>query len=166
MNESEFRKIVEQAINELLFHEHFENVASRNWIDSQGNEEELYPYLAEMIRCRLKTCAIQGIGWGKYPNRIEKSDCLCIFNSQNKKIIYSVELKGPSKDDSWVSKGFEEDCSKLKNLTEEGIIDYGVSVGLWLKDNNKCIEKYPRIIEINSSQVGVKVVIRDTQQSV
>lgn len=50
MNKSKFRKIVDQAIKELLSHEHFKNVVSRNWIDCQGNEEALYPYFAEMIR--------------------------------------------------------------------------------------------------------------------
>ncbi len=162
MDASEFKKIVEEAISELVFSNPFFDVAKRNWGANQGNEEELYPYLTEMIRRRL-SCEIQGIGCGKYHRRVEKSDCLCYFDVDNRKAIFSVELKGPSKDNAWVSNGLNEDIDKLKRLKTEGIIDYGIAVGMYLIDKGKSNEKFERTLTINSSQIGVKVCVLDTQ---
>ncbi len=162
MDASEFKSIVEGAISELICSEPFFDVATRNWTANQGNEEELYPYLTEMIRRRL-AIGIQGIGWGKYHSKGEKSDCLCYFNIANRKAIFSVELKGPSKDNAWVSNGLNEDIDKLKRLKTEGIIDYGIAVGVWLIDKEKCNEEFERTLTINSSQIRVKVCVLDTQ---
>lgn len=162
MNTTEFKKVVECAVLDLIADEHFANVASRNWIDSQGNEEELYPFFTEMVRRRLR-CKVLGIGWGKYPNKNQKADCLCHLTIDNRKATFSVELKGPSKDSAWVSKGLKEDLEKLNRLKGEGVIDYGLAIGIWLKDKEKNSEKFAKVLTINSSRVGIKVSIRDTQ---
>ena len=162
MNPFEFKKIVELAVRDLISVDHFADVASRNWINSLGGEEELYPYLAEMIRRRL-TCEVLGIGCGRYPNRDEKADCLRHLNIANRKITFSIELKGPSKDRSTVSSGLEEDLEKLNRLKREGAIEYGLAIGIWLIDAGAISERFLRVLTINSSRVGIKISIQETR---
>lgn len=164
MNTSEFKSIVKKAIHELISSEPFLNVAKRNWIDGLGHEEELYPYLTEMIRRQL-TCEVQGIGWRRYQNNDKKADCLCYLNIDYKKTIFSVELKGPSKDHAWISSGLNEDIDKLNQLKKKGIINYGIAVGVLLKAKDKYHEKFEEVLNINSSQVGVKVSILETKNT-
>ena len=48
-----FKTIVRNAISELISCEPFYDVAKRNWQKNEGAEEELYPYLTEMIHKEL-----------------------------------------------------------------------------------------------------------------
>ena len=159
MEKSPFKTIVKNAISELISTEPFYDVVKRNWNENKGGEEELYPYLTEKVRRQLSDCEILGIGWGKLHCRSEKADCIVYFNN---KIAFAIELKGPSKDKTWVEKGLKGDINKLKKLQKDGIIQYGVGAGIWLSDNKGYFEN---TLQINSCQIGVKVKILDTESN-
>ncbi|MGD0021663.1 MAG: hypothetical protein ABSC54_05110 [Smithellaceae bacterium] len=159
-----FNKLIKKSVCELIKTDIFADAAKRNWLNNQGNEEELYPYLNELIRKKLNR-TIDGIGYGKYKNRKEKTDCICYLNINGEKQVYAVELKGPSKDKAWVSKGIRDDLEKLKNLVKKKVINYGITVAIYLENyNDGTTVSYTQKLNINSSSVGVKIEIKNTQQ--
>jgi len=124
MEKLSFKTIVKDAISELISCEPFYDIAKRNWQKSEGAEEELYPYLTEMIRRKLSNYNIIGIGWGKIHSRREKADCIIYLCVNSRKIAFAVELKGPSKDKAGVDNGLKEDIAKLKQLERDGVIQF------------------------------------------
>ena len=167
-----FKTIVRNAISELISCEPFYDVAKRNWQKNEGAEEELYPYLTEMIHKESLKCGISdkiiGIGYGKIHRRREKIDCIVYLCVDSEKIAFAVELKGPSKEKAWVEQGLKEDIDKLKQLKHDEVIQYGAAVGICLldidtKENIYQHYELERTLQINSCQISVKVKIIDTE---
>ena len=160
------KTIVKSAISELISSKPFYDVVERNWNENKGAEEELYPYLTEMIRRQLSDYEILGIGWGKIHCRSEKVDCIVYLIVDTNKIAFAIELKGPSKDKAWVERGLKKDIDKLKQLEKDGIIQYGVGAGIWLLDNKEnTYQHFENTLQINSCQIGVEVKILDTESN-
>lgn len=157
---------VKNIISKLISSKAFYNAAKLNWKYNKGVEEELYPYFNEIVREQLAEFSLNdnivGIGWGKIHCRIEKVDCIIYLNLDSQKVTFAIELKGPSKDERWVDKGFNEDINKLKKLKLCGFIQYGLAIGIYLldADNSKQFKKetsnFEQILDIDSSRVKVK----------
>jgi len=159
MDIRELRNSILSALYSVMATTLFEDMVRRNWFNSQGNEEEIYPYFTEALR-RLLGGFIKGIGPGKIRNRGEKVDCLVELPSG----IYAVELKGPSKDHAFITKGISEDSCKLLTLKSASCIHYGIAIGIFI-ERTTLQSEYQRVLMLDNTSVGVKVEIKETEQA-
>lgn len=158
MDIGELRNSVLSALYSVVATTLFEDMVRRNWFNNQGNEEEIYPYFTEALR-RILGGFIKGIGPGKIRNRGEKVDCLVELPSG----ICAVELKGPSKDHTYITKGMSEDFCKLSTLKLASCIHYGIAIGIFIEKTTLQSE-YQRVLMLGNTSVGVKVEIKETER--
>jgi hypothetical protein len=156
---AQFKLAVEKALFDLIQTPEFIDAAERNWQNGQGNEEELYPFFYEVLRQNLG-CTVKGLGYGKPKGSSEKVDCLCYFHETGIQ-VYGIEIKGPSKDQTWVSAGVNADLEKLNTLTQRGNLSYGIAVGIYLLEKTRCCAN---MLTINSEEVCIKIEAKETQR--
>ena len=157
---SQFKMAVISALFSVISLPLFKDMVLRNWYNKQGNEEEMYPYFTEALR-RSFGRVVLGIGPGKIPNRIEKVDCLVDLSTA----IYSVELKGPSRDHSYITRGMAADFKKISSLVSNSDIDFGISIGIFI-EKLSVQHEYRKVFVLNGESIGVRIEVKETEHKI
>lgn len=136
--------VLEDGLVALVHTPDFGLWAYHNVTHKMGCERYMYPFLNVILLDRCRTAfgsmIVKGVGSGQAMDK--QPDCVLILAEGDRTIIAALDIKGPSTNRPYVTKGVIADLTKLKALVDGGVISLGIAAGIYLNPQDRlgCIE--------------------------